>query len=50
MKKDKDMKKMERGSFDYKSDGDIEMVRWHDNAVVTLCSNAFGVEPVRQIK
>lgn len=50
LKTDKEMKKLDRGSFDYKSDGDVEMVKWHDNSVVTFCSNAFGVEPLRQVK
>ena len=45
-----DMKKTERGSYDYRSDGDVEIVRWNDNSVITLCSNAAGVEPVRQVK
>lgn len=50
LKTNNDMKKTERGSFDYKSDGNVEMVRWNDNSVVTLCSNAVGVEPIRQVK
>ena len=44
------MKKKERGSFQYKSDGKIEIVRWNDNNVVTFCSNAIGSEPVGQEK
>ena len=50
LKTDADMKKSERGSYDYRSDGDVEIERWNDNAVVTLCSNAAGVEPVLQVK
>ena len=50
LKSDAEMKKSERGSYDYRSDGDVEIVRWNDNSVVTLCSNAVGVEPVRQVK
>lgn len=40
LKTEKDMKKTERSSFDYKSRGDVEMVRWNDNSIVTVCSNA----------
>ena len=47
LKTDAAMKKTERGSYDYRSDGDIEIVRWNDNSVVTLCSNAIGLEPIR---
>lgn len=50
LKTDVTMKKTERGSYDYRSDGDIEIVRWNDNSVVTLCSNAIGLEPIRQVK
>ncbi|XP_068212129.1 piggyBac transposable element-derived protein 3-like [Palaemon carinicauda] len=50
LKTDTDMKKTERGSYDYRSDGDVEIVRWNDNSVVTLCSNVAGVEPVRHVK
>lgn len=45
-----EMKTNERGSFDYRSDGDVEIVRWNDNSVVTLCSNASGEDPVTQAK
>lgn len=44
------MKKESRGSFQYKSDGNIELVRWNDNNVVTFCSNAVGSEPMGQAK
>lgn len=50
MKSVESMKKGDRGSYDYRSDGDIEMVRWNDNSVVNFCSNACGVDPVRQMK
>ncbi|KAJ4446621.1 hypothetical protein ANN_13318 [Periplaneta americana] len=29
----------ERGTFDYRCDGDVYICRWNDNAVVTLASN-----------
>ena len=31
----KKMNKNERGSFDFRSDGNIEIVRWNDNSAVT---------------
>ena len=40
----KRMKKNERGSFDFKSSGNIEIVRWNDNSVVKIGSNAYGVQ------
>ena len=46
----KDKKKKERGSYDFRSSGKIEIVRWNDNAVVTLGSNANGVEPLGNAK
>ena len=44
------MKKNERGSFDFRSDGNIEIVRWNDNSVVTIGSNAYGVQPIGSAK
>ena len=44
------MKRKERGSYDYRNVGKIEVVWWNDNSVVTLGSNACSVEPVRTIK
>lgn len=46
----KDMRKKERGSYDFTSAGGIEIVRWNDNSVVTLGSNAYGVEPLGNAK
>ena len=34
----KTMKKSGRGSFDYRSDGDVHVVRWNDNSVVNVAS------------
>ena len=44
----KELKKMKRGSFDYKVDESEEIIvcRWHDGSVVNFCSNAVGIEPV----
>ena len=44
------MKKTERGTFDYRSSKNIEIVRWNDNSVVTIGSNALGVNPVGQVR
>jgi len=35
------MKKEMRGSYDYQSTDDVLLIRWNDNAVVTIASN-FG--------
>ncbi len=40
MKSVTEVKKDGRGSYDYRSDGDVEIVRWNDKSVATLCSNA----------
>ena len=46
----KKMRKNERGSFDFRSEGNIEIVRWNDNSVVTIRSNAYGVQPIGSAK
>ena len=38
------------GSFNFKSDKNIEIVRWNDNSVVTIGSNAYGVQPIGSAK
>ncbi len=35
-------KEKERGSFDFRSEGNLEVVRWNYNLVVTLVSNSVG--------
>ena len=47
-----DMKKMEREVHDHRSSAadKIEIVRWHDNSVVTVGSNAYGLLPLRKVK
>ena len=45
-----ELKKKLKGSFDFRSHGNIEVVRWNDNSVVTLCNNTEGVEPVGEVK
>ena len=46
----KKKKKNERESLDSRSDGNIEVVRWNDNSVVTIVSNAYGVQPIGSAK
>ena len=46
----KKMKKNERGSFDFRNYGNIEIVRWNDNSAVTAGSNAYGVQPIGSAK
>ena len=41
------VKKKERGFYDYRLTGNISEVRWNDNSMVTLCSNAIGVHPIK---
>ena len=43
-------KRKERGSYDYRSDGKIEIVWWNDNSVLTFKTNAYSVEPIRTVK
>ena len=43
-------KKVPRGTYDYRSSGDIIVVRWKDNKPVTLISNDKGVNPVIKVK
>lgn len=45
----KSLKKHERGSYDYKSDGMVICVKWNDNAIVTLQSNHYGVTPLQKV-
>ena len=46
------MKKMETGGHDHRSSAadKIEIKRWHDNSVVTVGSNAYGLLSLRKVK
>lgn len=46
------MKKKPRGTYDSRVDkkDNIVAVRWYDNAVVTLLSTEFGVDPLKTAK
>ena len=44
--------KEERGSFvsAYDNESKISIVRWNDNATVTICSNTHNVAPVNKVR
>jgi hypothetical protein len=48
----KKMTKLPRGSSDHRLDtaNNVEVVRWHDNSVVTIASNKFGTKPLVKAK
>jgi hypothetical protein len=48
----KQFSKSPRGSYDYRMDtaNNVEVVRWHDNSVVTIASNCLGTKPVVKAK
>ena len=46
----KKMRQNKRGSLDFRSDGNIEIVRWNDNSVVTIGSNAYDVQAIGSVK
>lgn len=48
----KSFKKRERGAYDFAVDENIQLtlVRWNDNAIVTVASNNFSVEPLANTK
>ena len=42
---------MDRGEYQYFTSGhQIELIRWNDNNVVSVGSNAVSVEPVGNVK
>ena len=46
LQENKVLKKKPRGSFHFRSDGNVEAVKWNDNSVVTLLSNVDSVDPL----
>lgn len=52
LKSAKELQKNKRGSYDAKFDTNkkLTIVSWHDNSVVSLCSNAVGANPTHQVK
>ncbi|XP_049742103.1 piggyBac transposable element-derived protein 1 isoform X1 [Elephas maximus indicus] len=45
------MKKMKKGHFDFRveENDEIMLCRWHGDGIISLCSNAVGIEPVNEI-
>uniref|UniRef100_A0A3Q2HUK4 PiggyBac transposable element derived 1 n=1 Tax=Equus caballus TaxID=9796 RepID=A0A3Q2HUK4_HORSE len=45
------MKKMMKGYFDFRVEENDEIIlcRWHGDGIISLCSNAVGIEPVNEI-
>ena len=50
MKTKKDMKKTNRGSFDYRCDGKVFVCQWNDNSIVNIASNFCTHEPIQNAK
>ena len=46
----KDIKKEERGTFNFCSDGKVYVAKWHDNSIVTIASNWENHEPVYKVR
>ena len=50
MKSIKEMKKSERGTFDFCSDGIVYFCKWNDNSVVNIASNFTSHIPTETVK
>ena len=46
----KEWKKKPRGSYDFRSDGTVLCVKRHDNCVVSVASNYYGVNPIQTVE
>ena len=46
----KDIKKEERGTFNFCSDEKVYLAKWHDNSIVTIASNWENHEPVYKVR
>ena len=46
----KKMKKTERGTFEYRCDGDVFVCKWNDNSIVHVARNRQTHQPVRDAK
>ena len=44
------MKKADRGTFDYRCDGDVYICKWNDNNIVHVASNHQTHEPVHDVR
>ena len=47
---EKQLKKMGRGSMDFKSKSGVIICEWYDNRLVTVGSNVFGVHPTKKVR
>ncbi|XP_049510657.1 piggyBac transposable element-derived protein 1 isoform X1 [Panthera uncia] len=45
------MKKMKKGYFDFQVEENEEIIlcRWHGDGIISLCSNAVGIEPASEL-
>lgn len=50
LKDKKEMRKLCRGDFDFRCDGDVYVCTWNDNAVVRVASNHLTHQPVGKTK
>ena len=46
----KALQKKERGNFDFCTDGNVYLAKWHDSSIVTIASNWETHMPVRKVK
>ena len=46
----KEMKKKEKGHFDFRCDGDVYIRKWNDNSIVHVASNHQSNEPICEAK
>ncbi len=45
----KEIKKQQRGSYDYRCNGEVFICKWHDNSIVNIASNHVTNEPVHKV-
>ena len=50
MKSLKEMKKSDRGTFDFRSDGVVYFCNWNDNSIVNIGSNFLSHLPIEKMK
>ena len=46
----KELRKKERGTYDFCNHGKVYIAKWHDNSVVNIANNRENYEPVRNSK
>ncbi|KRZ05321.1 PiggyBac transposable element-derived protein 3 [Trichinella zimbabwensis] len=44
---DNELRKQNRGAYDFRSDGNVYIVKWNDNAIVKIASNFMTHSPLR---